>query len=265
MADYHRRPGAPGGTFGNKVYNNKIYITANDYPDAHPDYVPMSFAIFYSVAGGEDDVFGNDIVVEKTNPASKAITAGLYICGGPESLGGNFYNNRITSNVPAIWVASIYGGAGNTKIYNNTLIKSANAVPDYQPVRMGWVSARDTFQAVNVQLRSNEVQGAPFGIQIAGEKNSYSVSWTLTVNVSNKNATPVKGIEVKIFDNNDRLVSNQITDKFGTIKKELLAYRADGNTKQFSAPYTIVVGKEKKVVPLTGSTEIQFRQKNKTP
>jgi hypothetical protein len=130
---------------------------------------------------------------------------------------------------------------------------------------MGWVSARDTFQAVNVQLRSNEVQGAPFGIQIAGEKNSYSVSWTLTVNVSNKNATPVKGIEVKIFDNNDRLVSNQITDKFGTIKKELLAYRADGNTKQFSAPYTIVVGKEKKVVPLTGSTEIQFRQKNKTP
>ncbi len=70
MADYHRKPGAADGTFGNKVYNNKIYIAAKDYP-AHPDYIPMSFAVFYSVAGGEDDVFGNDIVIKKTDPSSK--------------------------------------------------------------------------------------------------------------------------------------------------------------------------------------------------
>lgn len=136
MADYHRKPGAADGTFGNKVYNNKIFITAIDYK-AHPDYIPMTFAVFYSVAGGEDDVFGNDIVIEKTDPLSKSVSTGFYICGGTESLGGNFYNNRITTNVPAIWVASMYGGAANTKIFNNTIIKTSGTLTDFKPIRMG--------------------------------------------------------------------------------------------------------------------------------
>jgi hypothetical protein len=61
-------------------------------------------------SAGDNDVFGNDIVVEKPVLSSKAITAAFYICGGTTGFGGKFYDNRITTNVPAAWIASYYGG-----------------------------------------------------------------------------------------------------------------------------------------------------------
>ncbi|MBL7698503.1 MAG: hypothetical protein JNK79_10100 [Chitinophagaceae bacterium] len=255
MADYHRKPGAPDGTFGNKVYNNKIYITANDFPDAHPGYIPMAFGVFYSVAGGEDDVFGNDIVIEKTNPNSKTISTGLYICGGAESLGGNFYNNRITSNVPGIWVATMYGGAGNTKIFNNTLVKSANASDTYKPFRMGW-AARDVCVAKNIQLKSNKFEGSKFDIDIDGKENSFNVYWTLNIKVLGKASAPVKNREIKISDKTGQVVLTKPTDENGTLAAELLQFSADGETKKFSAPYTISIGKQKIVTDLTENTDL---------
>jgi hypothetical protein len=45
----------------------------------------------------------------------------LYICGGPEYFGGQFYDNHITTNVPAAWIGTVYGDASNSKLYNNTI------------------------------------------------------------------------------------------------------------------------------------------------
>jgi len=260
MADYHRKPGSPDGTFGNKVYNNKIYVTAKDY-QAHPDYIPMSFAIFYSVAGGEDDVFGNDIFIEKTDPASKSVSTAFYICGGTESLGGNFYNNRITTNVPAVWVASMYGGAANTKIYNNTFIKAPGANIDFKPFRMGWAK-RDVTIARNIQFRSNDFFGFPFDIEVTNQQHSYSVYWTLKLKVLDNKSNPIKDAEVKILDKNNKIIASKKTDANGYLQEELLEYSVDGTKKIYSSPYTLMLRKRKKEVILNKNSVVEFQIKN---
>ena len=70
IADYNAKPTSPRGCFGNKVYNNKIYITGMDYPE-YTDYTPMAWAVFYSASGGDNYIFGNDILVEDMSPDSK--------------------------------------------------------------------------------------------------------------------------------------------------------------------------------------------------
>ena len=100
MADYQAKRGALNGCYGNKVYNNKIHITGREYPGVKT-FVPMSWAIYYSASGGDNDVFGNEIMIDKVDPSSKVLASAFYICGGPAGYGGNFYNNRITTNVPA--------------------------------------------------------------------------------------------------------------------------------------------------------------------
>ncbi|HRE49785.1 MAG TPA: hypothetical protein PK339_00080 [Flavitalea sp.] len=260
MADYHRRPGSPGGTFGNKVYNNKIHINAIDYPDAHPNYIPMAFAVFYSVAGGEDDVFGNEITIEKSNPASKTETAALYICGGEESLGGSFYNNRITTNVPAIWVATRYGGAGNAKIFNNTIIKARNASEAFKPVRMGWL-ARDAFIAKNIQFRSNNFEGIPFDIQATDQEHSYTVYWTLQVKITDRKLTPLANQELSILDKDKREVRKMITDSTGTIEIELPEYSVQGKSRKYLSPYTLAIGKMTRELVLNKNSKVSIQIK----
>jgi hypothetical protein len=92
------------------------------------------------------------------DPTSKARASAFYVCGGTIGFGGSFFNNRITTNVPAAWLATPYGGTSNTKIYNNTIIRSANAPPDFKPFRMGWAERDDTF-AKDVQFNSNDNRG----------------------------------------------------------------------------------------------------------
>ncbi len=106
---------------GNRIHDNDIIITAKDYPEPE-EYLPMAWGIFYSASGGENYVYDNNFVVNKVDQSSRALAAALYICGGPKYFGGQFYNNRITTNVPAAWVASMYGGASNSNLYNNTII-----------------------------------------------------------------------------------------------------------------------------------------------
>ncbi|WP_341835001.1 right-handed parallel beta-helix repeat-containing protein [Chitinophaga pollutisoli] len=51
IADYRAKPGAPNGAYGNRVFNNRIHITAVNFP--HPkEYIPLSWAFFYSASGG---------------------------------------------------------------------------------------------------------------------------------------------------------------------------------------------------------------------
>lgn len=247
MADYQARPGSPDGCYGNKVHNNKIYIKANDTYPADKRYIPMSWAIYYSASAGDNDVFGNDITIEKPVLSSKAITAAFYVCGGTTGFGGRFYNNRITTNVSAAWVASYYGGTVNTKINNNVIIKSPTANAEFKPFRMGWEGREDCI-AKNVEFRSNDIKGAKFDIQATDQDHSYSVYWTLHLKVIDAMKNLVKNADVTIRDKTNAVILQTKTDEDGRLETELPEYTVDGKEKKFSSPYIIsLAGCEKKV------------------
>jgi len=247
MADYQANPGSQDGCYGNKVYNNKIYITATDTYPEDKRYIPMSWAVYYSASAGDNDVFGNNITIEKTVLSSKAITAAFYICGGTKGFGGKFYGNRITTNVPAAWIASYYGGTANTKIYNNTIIKPPTANADFKPFRMGWQEREDCV-AKNVEFRSNDIRGADFGIEATDQDHSYSVYWTLHLKVTDAKGSPQKNAQVIILDKANVVALQTKTDENGKLQTELLEYAVDGKEKKFLSPYTIsMAGCEKKV------------------
>ena len=246
IADYNAEPGSADGCFGNKVYNNKIYVTGKDYPD-YPDYIPMANAVFYSASAGDNYFFGNEMQVEDQTPGQKNETSGFYIGGG--TIGGKFFNNRITANVPGIWVASMYGGAKGTDLYNNKIIKSSNTGRNFKPVRMGWSERKDCV-ANNIDFRSNQIEGMDFGIDATDQDHQYSVFWTLKVLVVDKKGNAVKDADVKILDKNGEEVSTLKTLEDGTVKDELLEYSFSNSTKTYHSPYKIVVGKAMEKVDL---------------
>jgi hypothetical protein len=254
MADYLEKPGGKNACSGNRVYNNKISITVKN--QVRPEsYIPMSWAIYYSASGGENYVFGNDIVVNHLDPGTKAKAAAFYVCGGTEGFGGSFFNNRITTNVPAAWLATPYGGTANTKVYHNTIIKGPNALPGFKPFRMGW-SDRDVTFAKDVQFNSNDIHGSDFGIDATDQDHTYSVNWTLKLKVSDKKGKPVKDAEVTILDKNQSKVLQKKTDEHGNLKTELLEYSAKGKEKTYSSPYTVVYGDSKKEVVLDRNSNV---------
>ena len=253
IADYRAKPGAFNGAYGNRVYNNKIFIKAVNFE--HPkEYVPLTWAVFYSASGGDNDVFGNDIVIEHTDPGSKALASGFFITGGTEGFGGNFYNNRITTNVPAAWVAGKYGGTVNTKIYNNTIIKAPNAPAYFKVIRMGFDGCGDCL-AKNVAFRSNTIVNDTFAIDKSKQQHSYSVYWKLTVNISDRKGKPVPGGEIMISGGNGQITRKK-SDEEGRLEIDLCAYTVDGERKIVYTPYTVQIGKEKKQVVLNKDTEL---------
>jgi hypothetical protein len=254
IADYNAIPGSPRGCFGNKVYNNKIYVTGKDYPD-YPDYIPMAWAVFYSASGGENYFFGNDIHVEDLTVGLKNETAAFYIGGG--TIGGQFFNNRITTNTHAAWVASRYGGAEGTSLHNNTIIKSPKAGENFKPIRMGWAERKDCV-AKGVEFRSNTFEGLDFSIDATDQPHSYSVWWTLTVNVTDKKGKAAKEVDIKILDESGQEVVQQQANEQGFIQVELQEYLVDDKEQSLHSPYTIIVGKKKTKVDLIENTEIKL-------
>ena len=254
IADYNAKPGSPNGCFGNKVYNNKIYVTGKDFPE-YPDYIPMAYAVFYSASGGENYFFGNDIHVEDLTIGLKNETSGFYIGGG--TIGGQFFGNRITTNVPAVWVASRYGGAMNTRLYDNTIIKSSKTKIDFQPIRMGWAERKDCVSK-DIEFRSNMFEGLDFGLDATEQPHSYSVWWTLAVNVTDKKGEAAKGADIKILDESGQEIIHQQADDKGFIQVELQEYSINDKEKLSRSPYTIVVGKTKTKVILNRNTAIKF-------
>ena len=246
IADYNAKPGATNGCFGNKVYNNKIYVTGKDYPD-YPDYIPMSWAVFYSASGGENYFFGNDIHIEDLTIGSKNETAGFYIGGG--TIGGQFFNNRITTNTHAAWVASRYGGAEGTSLHNNTIIKSPKAGENFKPIRMGWEEMKDCV-AKGIQFRSNEIIGSEFSLDATAQDHDYLVFWTLNIKVVDKSGNPVGGADVKIINRRGEEVATLKTSDVGVVKDELMEYSFSNSVKTYSSPYKIVVGKANEMVNL---------------
>lgn len=252
VADYNAKQGSPNGCFDNKIYNNKIYVTGKDYPE-YIDYVPMAWAVFYSASGGDNYFFGNDIHVEDLTVGLKNETAGLYIGGG--AIGGQFFNNQITTNTHAAWVASRYGGSKNANLYNNTIIKLQNADDNFKPIRMGWIERIDCV-AKGIQFRSNEIIGSEFCLDATAQDHEYSVYWTLNVLVVDKMGNSVSGADVKIINKNGEEVAILKTSEDGTIKHELLEYSITDSAKTYDSPYTIVVGKTKEMINLNKNKAI---------
>lgn len=237
IADYRAEPGSPRRAADNKVYNNKMYITARDFPEFE-DYTPMAWAFFYSASGGDNYIFGNEIYVDHQDPDSKADAAAFYICGGPKGFGGQFFNNRIHTNVPAAWVATRYGGTAHTEIYNNTIIRSPDAPENLKPYRMGWRNCKSCY-AENVVFRSNTFEGMDFGIEMTDQNHSYEVFHTLEVLVTNGSGARMPDKLISIKNNSGKILKEGRTNEQGTWEVELQEYYFREGEKVSKNPYLV--------------------------
>jgi len=253
MADYGAAAGSPEGCYGNRVYNNKFFITGRKY-EKYPNYIPIANAFFYSASAGENEIFGNDIIVTQENPGTDAEAYAFYI---GNSRGGKLYNNRIRSNVTPVWVASTYGRAENTELRENTFGKFPASVSDFPLVKMGSLEQPD-FLAYGTKFISNEFPGLSFSIDATDQKHQYTVYWTLTIALHDKTGKAMPGHEIRISDRNGKEITRLLTDKEGRISIELPEYGAEGAVKKYSAPYTIFAGSKKLETGLTKNTALNM-------
>jgi hypothetical protein len=255
IADYNAKPGSPDGCFGNKVYNNKLYITGRDYPD-YTDYIPMAWAVFYSASAGDNYIFGNRIEVNNLDPGAKNDAAAFYIGGG--TIGGQFNNNLITTNAAAVWVASRYGGAKDTRIYDNQIIKSGSASTGFKAIRMGWMGWKGCV-AENIQFESNEISGAPFEIDATDQSHSYSVSWTLSIHVTDKSGKGVEGALIKISDKDGNEVLAKKSAQDGSLTTRLEEYSYASAIRNYKSPYMVRVENRKEKLDLNKNQDINVK------
>jgi len=250
IADYGAALGSPEGTYGNRIYNNKFYITGRKY-EKYPHYIPMASAVFYSASAGDNYIFGNEIVVNQENPGTNAEAFAFYI---GNARGGKLFNNHIVANVTPIWVACEYGRAEDTELAGNTIEKARNTVADFKPIKMGSHEQPD-FLANGTAFRSNEFKDLTFGIDATDQHHRYTVYWSVNLHVFNKSGLSMSGAEIRILDKNGKEVFHQQSDKNGWIKTELPEYSMDGTEKTAYTPYTIVAGKKKMEINLTTNSE----------
>ncbi len=250
IADYGAPLGSPTGSYGNRIYNNRFYLTGRKYKE-YPDYIPMVSAVFFSTSAGDNDVFGNDIFINHKDPQSDAEAFAFYI---GNARGGNIYNNTIVTNVTPIWVGSSYGKAENTIISGNRIVKAENTISDFTPVRMGSLE-QPGFIATGTEFHSNEMDGLKFGIDKTPQHHSYSVFWTLNLKMTDKSGKVAAGTDVRILDKNrEEVISRKVEDGFLSI--ELPEYTVDGDVTTLFSPYTIIAGKKKMIVDLNKNSSI---------
>ncbi|MCZ7646961.1 MAG: right-handed parallel beta-helix repeat-containing protein [Planctomycetota bacterium] len=176
LSDYNAKPGdAKGVCAGNSVYRNKIFIAGRDYPEFRASsptmkgYEPRAYGFFISVGGGVNRIYENEIVVEHQAPDSAMAGAYAFFIGGSDN-GGEIFRNRITTNVPAFWIASSYGPAANAKIHENTVTKPAGVARAFKPVRMGCSS----FTATNIEFKGNTFVNLAFGVDATDRPHTYT-------------------------------------------------------------------------------------------
>jgi hypothetical protein len=253
LADYCASKGSPEGCYGIRVYNNSFFITGRKY-EKYPDFIPMASAFFYSASAGDNEIFGNEIIINQENPETDAEAFAFYI---GNASGGKIHDNHIISNVTPIWVGSTYGKAENTDLEGNVIVKAADTKIDFVPIRIGSYEQPD-FLAAGTRFRSNEFKGVDFGIQATDQHHSYSVAWTLIINLHDKTGKPLTGIDVVITDKNKNVVFRKPSDLYGSVMAELPEYAVDGDLKTFSSPYTVIAGRKKIVADLKKNTDLDM-------
>lgn len=253
VADYDADPESDRGCADNRIYSNTFYITGKDYP-AYPDYIPMAWAFFHSVSGGDTYIYDNEIVVEHLDPNSKAEAAAIYI-GGSRN-GGIWTHNNIRTNVPAAWIASRYGSASNATFRRNTITLSG--LSDTKPFRIGW-DERQEVVATHIHFDSNSFPNAKFAVDITDRNHTFTVSWTLGLRIIDRQKEPVADVSVHVLDNTEKLVSEQRTDEDGCVLFVLDEFRYGDGQTVFHSPYKVVIGKEQHKVKLDRNQEINIQ------
>ncbi|OGF45562.1 MAG: hypothetical protein A2452_10365 [Candidatus Firestonebacteria bacterium RIFOXYC2_FULL_39_67] len=264
LSDYEAAAGAKNGCINNKIYKNKFHIYAKNYPD-YPRYRAQAYAFFISVGGGTNYIYDNEIVVENKDPEAPDAAFAFFIGGSTN--GGEIYNNKVTSNTTVAWISNRYGDAKNTKFYNNTFIKSKNTLPKYKVFLMGnyWGPP-----ANDIEFYSNKYEGwADSDIyKHDGTGSNWSVGWTLTVKISDKDGKPVENAEVVITDKDGADAVKDKTDAAGVLKARLPEYKilltGDKNKaeeqKTKCSSYNVRVGKNIKSVVLDKDIELKIKQ-----
>jgi hypothetical protein len=256
IADYRAKPGSARGAYGNKVYNNRIEVTALNFEEPKP-YTPLAWAIFCSASGGDNYFFENDIVINHKAPGTKAISTGVFVGGGLEGFGGRFYRNRITTNVSAFWLAGSYGGTINSIIKNNTITKAPGAGEHFVPVIMGFGDGADCM-AKQVEFSSNKVEGDRFWIKQDKKAHSYSVNWQLDLSVINKKGKQLADKQVVIKNSTGKIVKELKTDSVGKLIVTLPAYTFNEHENLVENPYTLEIGKDKKQLTMEKDEQLEW-------
>jgi hypothetical protein len=125
---------------------------------------------------------------------------------------------------------------------------------------MGWIEREDCL-AKEIEFRSNTFEGLNFEVDATDQHHSYSVFWTLRVDVVDKSGKEVPNAKVQIVDRNGEEVLTRTTGKTGIIEVELPEYTVDGDQVAFDSPYTVVVRKKKHHVTLANNSEIKITTK----
>ena len=249
ISDYNAKKGSEKGWCeDNRIHGNKFQITAKAYKDADPRYISVATALFVSVGGGPSYVYDNDIVVDNADPGQKGAEAWAFYVGGSDQ-GGEYYDNRITANVPPIWISNRYGQAMNTKVYNNTVAKAAGA-PDFVPITCGHYQ----MPTKNVGFYSNKFVGVDFGVTIGDyttKASEYEFGWTLEVK-----AAP--GTEVKVLNNQGAEVAGQKAGDDGKATFRLAEYTVVNDKKTPCSQYTIKAGDAEQKIEMTADRQIAF-------
>ncbi len=251
VADYGAEAGSERGCADNRIFRNKFFITGRDYP-RFPDYIPMAWAFFHSVSGGETYIYDNDISVVHRDPDSKAEAAAIYI--GGSNKGGIWKNNRITTNVAAAWIGSPYGRAKNAVFSGNSIICRRDKGVGFKPFRMGWCG-RAGIVAENIAFVSNEISGCEFEIERSGEAHHYTVSWTLALEVKNNQNQKKADFLVVIRDSGGRIYKEK-TGPGGDLLIVLKEYEYRQGRKNFFSPYSVRAGGTGRIVHLNRNRRI---------
>jgi hypothetical protein len=167
ITDYNAKPDSPKAATGNRIHHNKFHVTGRHYAN-YPGCMPIATAMFVSVGAGANYVHDNEIVVDHKDPNSPAVACAFYI--GASDNGGEYRRNKLTTNVPAFWIATPYGSASNVKVVENTIIKAPGAPADFKPFRFGWWK----HTATNVEFVGNKYEGCEFGVQATDAAHAYT-------------------------------------------------------------------------------------------
>jgi len=172
ITDYNARPTEARVCDGNRFYRNRIRVIGRAFPEytRHPSmakYEPRTYAFFISVGGGTNYIYDNEIDVDDQAPSARSDAYAFFI--GASDNGGKIFRNTIRTNVPAFWIGNSYGPGGGAEIYENTIIKTDGAPPDFKPIRFGWGDVL----ATGVIFRDNEFINTRFAIDATNGDHTY--------------------------------------------------------------------------------------------
>jgi uncharacterized protein YfaS (alpha-2-macroglobulin family) len=102
------------------------------------------------------------------------------------------------------------------------------------------------------------VKGGKFVIDATDQDHAYSVYWTLNLEVTDDQGRPMKNTDVTVTDKNGKIVLKTKTDDNGEIKKELQEYSVNGQEKDASSPYTILIEGHKKTINLDRNKTVEM-------